>query len=232
MAVLSCVIIDDEPLPKALLQDYILQTPFLQLTGVFSNPLEALAALQQQPADLVFLDIQMPELNGLQLKQLLGNHCKVIFTTAYPQYALEGYELDVVDYLLKPISLERFLKAVAKARERIAPVPEKTAPFLLVKTDGWTQKVNLHDLLFAESLKEYVALHTVRGKIMTLQSIRRLEEVLPAEQFVRVHKSFIIALSGMEGIERNRIRIGSHYIPIGEHYKAAFMDLIARKNLL
>lgn len=198
----------------------------------FSNPLEALAFLQEEPADLVLLDIQMPELNGLQLKQLLGDRCKVIFTTAYPQYALEGYELDVVDYLLKPISRERFLRAVTKARERMLSAPPEMPPFLMVKADGWMQKVNLSDLLFVESLKEYIALHTTTGKIMTLQSIRRLEEVLPPEQFIRVHKSFIIATSRMDGIERNRIRIGQHYIPIGEHYKSAFMELVARKSLL
>ncbi|MBV8253312.1 MAG: response regulator transcription factor [Chitinophaga sp.] len=237
MRVLKCIVVDDEPLPLELLRDYIGKTPFLELAGVFSNPLEALAVLRSQPVDLVFLDIQMPELNGLQLTELLGDHIKVILTTAYREFALEGFELNAIDYLLKPISFERFLKAATKALHAIpspAEVPVlavETAAFIFVKTASKLQKVILEDILYIEGLKEYVAIHTTNGKVITLQNLKKLEAALPAKSFIRVHKSFIVAINKIESIERNRIYINAAVIPVGDLYKEVFNLEIQRKSI-
>ncbi|PSL47923.1 LytTR family two component transcriptional regulator [Chitinophaga niastensis] len=243
MHVLKCMIVDDEPLPLELLTDYIKKTPFLELVATHKNPLEALNTVQQQNIDLVFLDIQMPELSGIQFIQLAGEQCKVIFTTAYRDFALDGYDLNVVDYLLKPISFERFLKAATKALHTIYPVavaaPEQqpvpaaaAAQVLFVKSDYKLVKISIPDILYIEGRKEYIAIHTTTGKIITLQNVKKMEEVLPAADFARVHRSFIVAINRIEAIERNTIRIKNEMIPIGEMYKEAFLKLINSNNLL
>lgn len=226
MTVLKCMIVDDEPLPLELLADYIKKTPFLELAGSFTNPLEALIALRHQPVDLIFLDIQMPELNGIQFTQLAGEKTKIIFTTAYTNYALQGYELNVLDYLLKPIPFDRFLKAANKALQSITentvepPVSSSTNQELIFVKSGYkTIKVFLSEILFLESLKEYVAIHKPGEKILTLDSMKKMEELLPSQQFVRVHKSYIVNIKHIDSIERNRIFIGKTVIPIGDTYR-------------
>jgi len=242
MQVLRCMIIDDEPLPLELLSDYVQKTPFLQLQGAYSNPLEALSIIQSESVDLIFLDIQMPEFSGLQFMQSLNHKCKVIFTSAYPDYAIQGYEFDVVDYLLKPVSFERFLKAATKAldnnylplhdgrSESLAVQREEKV--LFVKTDYKIVKVVLSDILYIEGLKEYIAIHTSQEKVITLQTLKKMEDILPPLQFRRVHKSFIVAIDKIDSIERNRIFIKKDIIPIGDSYKESFLRLLNNKNLL
>jgi len=239
---LTTILIDDQPLSLELLSDYVAKTPFLSLVKTFTNPLEALAILQDQKIDLIFLDIQMPELNGLQFMKLLNGKSKVVFTTAYPNHALEGFELDIVDYLLKPVSFERFLKAAQKAYQLMPSLYTGMStqqqpmglsdPVLFLKTDYKIIKVFIRDILFIEGLKEYVAIHTVDQKIITLQTLKSLEDVLPNESFIRVHKSFIIALDKINSIERSRISIKDAMIPVGETYKQYFFQIINNKKLL
>ncbi|NLR61470.1 response regulator transcription factor [Chitinophaga polysaccharea] len=237
MHVLKCIIVDDEPLPLQLLADYVKKTPFLELVGTYNNPLDALNAVQQQQVDLVFLDIQMPELTGIAFTELVGDKCSIIFTTAYRNFALEGYELNVVDYLLKPIAFDRFLKAAGKALQLISPAPAMATaaipatPVLFVKSDYKLVKICVPDILYIEGLKEYIAIHTMTGKVVTLQNIKKMEAVLPAAQFARVHRSFIVALNKIDTIERNMIHIKNDVIPIGELYKAAFMKQISGSSL-
>lgn len=233
---ISCVVVDDEPLALKLMADYVQKTPFLQLTEQTTDPMKALELVQQGVVDLLFLDIQMPELTGLQLMKIIAHKCKVIVTTAYPDYALEGYEFDVIDYLLKPITFDRFLVAAHKAKERLTtepPVPAQapatvintaTPGYIFVKTEYKIQKINLADILFLEGLRDYVAIHTNSGKILTLQSIRSFQEQLPESNFIRVHKSYLVAIDKIQFIERNRIVIGEHYIPVGETYQEVFQQ--------
>ncbi len=241
-----CLIVDDEPLAHAILSDYVQKVPFLELVGATTSPIEALMRVQRGEVDLVFLDIQMPELTGMQFLKIVrssGDRCRVILTTAYADYALEGYEHDVVDYLLKPISFERFLRAVQKIQHpdaRTAPVasPPTAAPvvvdsllpaptdFIFVKTEYKLQRVGFSELLYCEGLKDYVSLYTLAERILALQTMKTLEEKLPASQFMRVHKSYIVALNRIETIERNRIYIGKAVIPIGETYRDEFFKRI------
>ena len=243
MGILSCIVVDDEPLQLELLSDYIKKTPFLSLAGVFSNPLEALTIVQQQNIDLVFSDIQMPELSGINLIQLLNGKSKVVFITAYPNYALQGYELDVVDYLIKPVPFERFLKAANKALQMFPSSKEMdenktnrpvsfSEQSLFVKSDYKIIKIALPDILFIESLKEYISIHTIKGKVITLQTMKKMEEVLPVSHFSRVHKSFIVARDKIESIERKRIFIKTNVIPIGETYDEAFFKLLNNNDFL
>lgn len=236
---ISCVVVDDEPLALKLMADYVKKTPFLQLTEQTTDPMKALELVQQGVVDLLFLDIQMPELTGLQLMKIIGHKCKVILTTAYPDYALDGYEFDVIDYLLKPITFDRFLVAAHKAKERlmtetpvvaqtpVAPVAgtPATPGYIFIKTEYKIQKIDLADILFLEGLRDYVAIHTTtNGKILTLQSIRSFQEQLPENNFMRVHKSYLVALDKIQFIERNRIVINENYIPVGETYQEAFQQ--------
>lgn len=231
---ISCVVVDDEPLALKLLSDYVNKTPFLQLIKQTTNPFEAIELVQAGGVDLLFLDIQMPELTGLQLMKIIGHKCKVILTTAYPDYALDGYEFDVIDYLLKPITFDRFLVAAHKARERVSAEPavviqaaapkEPVAGYIFVKTEYKIQKIDLADILYMEGLRDYVAIHIPGGKVLTLQSMRSFQEQLPESQFMRVHKSYLVALDKIEFIERNRIVIAGNYIPVGETYQEQFQQ--------
>ena len=241
---MRCLIVDDEPLALQLLEDYISKLPFLQLVKATTNALEALALVQAGAADLVFLDVQMPELTGIQFLKIAGNgKAKFILTTAYPQYALDGYELDVMDYLLKPIAFERFYKAVQKAQASLSPIPEQvivkeTAPepstlsdFIFVKTEHRIQKVYLNDILFIEGLKDYISIFTAAERIITLQIMKKMEDALPEKHFVRVHKSYIVALNKIDSIERSRIRIADKIIPVGDTYRDQFFKLIDARNI-
>jgi DNA-binding LytR/AlgR family response regulator len=243
---IRCLVVDDEPLALHILEDYISKMPFLQLVKATTNPIEALTMVQAAEADLVFLDVQMPELTGIQFLKIANGKAKVILTTAYPQYALEGYELDVVDYLLKPIAFDRFFKSVQKAQSIIQPVAAKpqvvmqaepvqqddfSTDFIFVKTEHKIQKVYLHDILFIEGLKDYISIFTSAERIITLQGMKKMEDALPEKHFVRVHKSYIVALNKIDSIERSRIQIGDKIIPVGDTYRDEFFRMIENKNI-
>lgn len=232
---ITCAVIDDEPWALALLTDYINKTDFLQLQFSTTSSIEGLQKLQEQPADLIFLDIQMPELTGIQFMKINAGRSKIILTTAYSEYALDGYEHNVVDYLLKPISFERFLKASLKAKEIMQPVvvPKEVESnnstihnFIFIKTDNKMVNVALNDVLFVEGLKDYIAINTEKEKLITLETLKALEETLPKKRFVRVHKSYIVSVEKIESIERNRIFINDAIIPIGDTYKENFLKII------
>jgi len=227
---IRCVIVDDEPLAVALLADYVSKTQGLQVVLRTTHVLEALEAVQADKADLLFLDIQMPELTGIQLMKIIKDKCKVILITAYAQYALEGYEHDVVDYLLKPVTLDRFMIAVGKAKSRLGegtirvaenerPEPIKVVDHLFIKTEYRIQRVDLASIDYIEALRDYVAIHTNAGKILTLESMKQMEASLPEDRFIRIHKSYIINRNRIDFIERGRIVIGTAYLPIGDTYK-------------
>lgn len=232
---ISCVVVDDEPLALKLMADYVVKTPFLELKEQTTNPMKAIELVQQGTVDLLFLDIQMPELTGLQLMKIIGHKCKVILTTAYTDYALEGYEFDVIDYLLKPVTFDRFLVAAHKARGRLNTEPGiviqtpatpvgTPASYIFVKTEYKIQKIDLAHILYMEGLRDYVAIYTTTGKILTLQSMKSFQEQLPDSHFMRVHKSYLVALDKIQFIERNRIVIADNYIPVGETYQELFQQ--------
>ncbi len=231
---MRCLIVDDEPLAINLLKGYLSKVPGLVLVKATTDVFDALKTAQNEGIDLVLLDIQMPELTGIQFMKILAGKCKVILTTAYEDYALQGYEFDVVDYLLKPFSLERFMIAVNKAKSRMEPnaAPATAAPneFIFVKSEYRIVRIELKEVLYLESLRDYVAIHTATEKILTLQSLRSFEEQL-GSAFLRVHKSYIVAIDKIKAIERRRLLIGDAYIPIGETYQDAFWSRIpAPKN--
>ncbi len=237
---LNCVIIEDEPLARNLMMEYVRKVPELNLLNAFSNPLEALEALRTLPVDLLFLDVQMPEITGISLLKVLKKRPLVVLTTAYSEYALEGYELDVADYLLKPITFERFLKSVDKIMQRInadsKPTPALTEnsaspPFVFVKDGTKLVKVRLDEILYVEGLKDYVTIHTTQQKITTLQRMKGLEEQLPADQFIRIHNSFIVALNAIDVVQKNEVEIKGISIPIGDTYKKSFKEFIEKNHI-
>jgi len=236
---LRCMVIDDEPLATKLLEDHISKVSFLELVNTFTNPMEALISFNSNPVDLIFLDIQMPQLNGLQFMQLLQNRAQVIITSAYHEYAIDGFEHNVIDYLLKPISFERFYKAVEKAHNLKNPTQKlnrsqemhpATGGYIFVKVETKMVRVELDDILFIEGLKNYVSIYTKTQRIITLQVMKQLEEVLPANRFVRVHKSFIVALDKITSIERQEIHIKDRIIPIGNTYQEHFNKLLETRK--
>ncbi|MDO3628551.1 LytTR family DNA-binding domain-containing protein [Mucilaginibacter sp. BT774] len=240
---IRCLVVDDEPLALHILEDYISKMPFLQLVKVTTNPIEALQLVQGGDIDLVFLDVQMPELTGIQFLRIANGKSKVILTTAYSQYALEGYELDVIDYLLKPIAFDRFFKSVQKAQTIIQPSvkPEIKveavaqndflSDFIFVKTEHKIQKVYLNDILFIEGLKDYISIFTPAERIITLQNMKKMEDALPEKHFIRVHKSYIVSINKIDSIERSRIFIGDKIIPVGDTYREDFFKIIDGKNI-
>ena len=237
---ISCIIVDDEPHAIEVLEHYAKQTPHLELVASFTNPIEALQLLVQRKVDLVFLDIQMPEISGIDFIRAIHGKSKVIMTTAYSEFALEGYELSVIDYLLKPVRLPRFLAAVQKAVEQITAMDnslhkENSDDYIFVKTEskGKLLKINLADIDFIESLKNYVAIHRGGQKTLVHTSMKELEERLSKKQFIRVHKSFIIPISRITGIEGNLVRLKnvSTEILIGENYKPELMEIIRGKMI-
>jgi DNA-binding LytR/AlgR family response regulator len=235
---LNCMVIDDEHLAIQLLENHISKVPFLQLTSTFNNPLDAVGSIGSNPVDLIFLDIQMPQLTGVQFMKLLQNRAQVIITSAYQEYAIEGFEHNVVDYLLKPISFERFFKAVEKAHnlknpsQKLEKVPEPpaTGGYIFIKVETKMIRVELDDILFIEGLKNYVSIQTKTKKIITLQVMKQLEESLPSNRFLRVHKSYIVALDKINSVERQEIYIGDRIIPIGITYQDGFSRLLEMKK--
>ncbi|OQP50023.1 DNA-binding response regulator [Niastella koreensis] len=231
----TCMVIDDEPLAIQLLANHIGKLPFLELTNEFNDPMEALLSFSNHPVDLIFLDIQMPQLNGIQFMKLLQNRSRVIITSAYQKYAIEGFEHDVVDYLLKPIRFERFYKAVEKAYKLKNPDQQPEPPkelqpatggYIFVKVETRMVRIELDDILFVEGLKNYVSINTKTQKFISLQTMKQLEETLPHNRFVRVHKSFIIALDKISSIERQEITIQDRIVPIGLTFQEQFFKLL------
>ncbi|AXY73773.1 DNA-binding response regulator [Paraflavitalea soli] len=227
---LRCVIVDDEPLAVGLLVQYVEKTPGLTVVFKTTHVLEALQVIEQGEADLLFLDIHMPELSGMQFMKLIGNRCKVILTTAYTAYALEGYEHDVVDYLLKPFSFDRYMMAVIKAKERLEarqPAVAKEAPdHIFIRAEYRIQKVDLDAIYYIEALRDYIGFHTPGGKILSLESMKKMEATLPAEKFIRIHKSYIINRNKIEFLDRGKVVINGQYLPVGETYREKFMAQI------
>jgi len=225
---MNCIIIEDEPLAMLRMKKYVGKVPFLQLLGTFENGLEAIGFLQTEKVDLVFLDIQMDQFSGIQFLESLATRPEVILTTAFDQYAIKAFELQVADYLLKPFAFERFLQAVVRVQGKLLSgnfnLPSR--PFLFIKTGHRLQKVLLEEILFIEGMRDYRKIHCVSSKIMTLETFSSLEEKLPGQQFCRVHKSFLVAIDKIESIERNGIKIQKEIIPVSETYKEAFYKLV------
>jgi two-component system LytT family response regulator len=233
---IRCHIIDDEPMASKLLQLHVSKLPFLQLVAVSDNPIHALESLKTAPIDLLFLDIRMPGMTGLDLLEALPSRPLVILTTAFSEFALRSYDFDVVDYLQKPITFERFARAVGKAGQRFAGTGsgnETSADpdYIFVKDGTRYVKVDIHDILFIEGLKNYVSIHTPTQKIVTLQRLKALEDLLPPDKFIRVHNSYIVAKTAIASVKDNEIDIGSVRIPIGETYLKSFMDFIDGRHL-
>jgi two-component system LytT family response regulator len=237
---LNCVIVEDEPLARNLMVEYVRKVPSLNLIEACSSPIAAIEVLRNNSIDLLFLDVQMPELTGISLLKVLQKKPLVVLTTAYSEYALEGYELDVADYLLKPITFERFLKALDKVLQRLegkrntiqdSPVQENSNPFVFVKDGTKLVKVQLDDILYIEGLKDYVTIHTKQQKIVSLQRLKVLEEQLPANKFIRIHNSFIVSLKAIEVIHKGEVQVGGVLLPIGDTFKKFFREFIERNQM-
>ena len=238
---LSCLIVEDEPLARSLLTEYVRKVPYLNLVEACSSPLAAIEVLRKNTIDVLFLDIQMPEITGITLLKTLQKKPLVILTTAYSEYAMESYELDVLDYLLKPITFERFLRAVDKANQRLsipqAGQPEKTAPeeapqpFVFVKDGTKLVKIRFDDILYVEGLKDYVTIHTRQQKIVTLQRLKSLEEQLPSNKFIRIHHSFIVAFDAIDSIHKGEVQVGNAFLPISDSYKTTFKEFIEKNQM-
>lgn len=219
---ITCLVIDDEPVARKGIARYVEQTPFLTLAGTCKGAMEATEFLRQQKVDLLFLDIQMPDLTGTDFLRALDSPPVAIFTTAYREYAIEGFELNALDYLVKPISFQRFLKAANKAQAHFkllrrpdnAGLPSKTADHFFIKSDGQFIKIKLDDVLYFESEKDYVFIHTRQKRYMALLSLKQLEQELPAERFVRVHRSYLVPLDKVEMMDNHKLVIGEHRIPV------------------
>ncbi len=224
---MTCVIIDDEPLAVKILKEYAAAVPDLEVKWAGTDVFKALEVAQDGGIDLVFLDVQMPELNGIQFLKILNGKSKVILTTAYEEYALQAFDMDVADYLLKPFSKERFLIALQKVKERLAPAAAAASSdpeFIFVKSEYRILKINVKDIFYFESLRDYVAIHHKEGKTLTLQSLKSFEADLPTRLFVRIHKSYIIALQHIEVIEKKKVIIQGKELPISDTYYTLFRN--------
>ena len=245
---LTCAIIDDEPLAISLLESYVNKTPFLCLAGKYNSAVNALPILSKEPVDLLLLDIQMPELNGMEFSRILEADTRIIFTTAFSQYALDSYKVNALDYLLKPISYPDFLKSANKALQwyellrnstaepSVAPPAQEKNEIesIFVKTEYKLMQIELRKIQYIEGLKDYVKIF-VEGEphpILSLVSMKTMEDMLPANRFIRVHRSFIVQPEKIKVIERNRIVFGKEYIPISDNYKQKFMEFLAQRALL
>lgn len=242
---ISCIVVDDEPLAIEKLRQYISRVEYLALKATFDNAADAANYLKNIKTDLVFLDIQMEDLTGIQMLESVKIDARVILTTAYDQYALKGYELSVSDYLLKPISFQRFLKAVDKIHDQVVPsmkppedegmlshAGQKADDFFFVKTEYRIEKINFDEILFIEGMKDYLRIWTTTKKVMTLQSFQNILSHLPDDNFVRVHKSWVVSIRMIDSIHKNRIVIRDQEIPVGESYKKYFFELLRQKKLL
>ncbi len=225
----SCIIIEDEPLALERTQSFVEKIPYLHLVATFDNALSGLAYLNTHKVDILFLDIHMDELSGIELLENSKLSSQVIITTAYSEYALKGYELDVADYLLKPFTFERLVKAVGKAQENIGRRSVLEPGYIFIKTENRLEKINLEDIIFIEGMRDYLRIHTSDKKVMTLQNFKELEQLIPNHLVCRVHKSYMVAIRKIESIERRRIKIANQLIPISDTYKTQFYQLINKE---
>jgi len=235
---LRCIAVDDEPLALELLEDNISKVPYLQLVAKCSNAIEAMKVLQQQPADLIFLDIQMPGLTGLQFIQSMTEKPMIILITAYEKFALEGFNLDVTDYLVKPVSLDRFVKACNKAKElyELKNRPNKDASsnpdYFFVNVDYSLLKINFNDIRYVEGLKDYIKIHLKSSSraIITRMAMKAIEEELPVAKFLRIHKSYIVSLEHITAIRKNSVFLDEMELPVGENFREAVLNLTGRQD--
>ena len=245
MGTIRCAVVDDEPLALGLMASYVKKTPFLELVGAYSSAVQAMQEMHDNPVDLLFLDIQMPELNGLDYSRMLPSQTRVVFTTAFNQYAIEGYRVNALDYLLKPISYPDFLQAANKAQEWFKLVeqgqqsqqtqqkqPEESIDSIFIKSEYKLIKIDLKDILYIEGLKDYVKIFQENSikPILSLMSMKSMEEMLPSHQFMRVHRSYIVQKEKIRIVEHNRIVFGNVYIPIGDNYKQAFQEFLDKRS--
>ncbi len=244
---LKCAIVDDEPLALGLLESYAKKTPLLELCGCYSSAIEAMKHLQETPVDLLFLDIQMPDLNGLEYSRMVDEQTRIVFTTAFDQYAIDGYRVNALDYLLKPISYADFMQAVNKAvqwfelKQKANETPQKTADsvtnlageYIYVKSDYKLVQIELDKILYIEGLKDYIKIHTEDEPrpILSLISMRAMEEKLPADRFIRVHRSFIVQKQKIKVIDKGRIVFGKEYIPISDSYKQELQNYVNKHTI-
>ena len=240
--IIKCAIVDDEPLAVELLASYVKKIPFLELCGKYNNATDALHGITEDAVDLLFLDIQMPELNGLELSKMVPENTRIVFTTAFDQYAVDGFRVNALDYLLKPISYADFLEACNKAMQwfQLVQQQEESSPAaaaeeiksIFVKSEYKLLQINLDDIRYIEGLKDYVKIYTEQSPhpILSLMNMKAIEQMLPTSRFIRVHRSFIVQKSKIREIERNRIVFGDVYIPISDSYKQAFQDFINAKS--
>jgi two-component system LytT family response regulator len=227
MKQISCIIVEDEPLAMERMLQYVAKVPFLSLQAHFDNGIDALLYLKQYSVDLLLLDINTGEVTGIQLAEQLAKDCAIVFTTAYPEFAIKGFELNVTDYLLKPFTFDRFYTAMERVQQSLSQKHQQITPTsLFVKTEYRLEKVALSELKFIEGMGDYRRIHTLQKKIMTLQTFKELEEELKDTSVLRVHKSYMVNLDYIEGIERDRIVIGKELIPISETYRKGFYERI------
>lgn len=230
---LKCIITDDEPIARKGLQSYVERIDFLELVGVCEDAIQLNNQLKSQQADLLFLDIEMPYMTGIELLNSLSNPPKVIITSAYAEYAIKGYDLEVSDYLLKPISFERFLKAVNKVYDQlISSQTPVVQDYLFVKTSLKLEKIRFNDMRFIEGVENYVAIYTSDGKIITHTTLRTILQKLPPERFVQVHKSYLVNIDKIDSIEGNLLGIGKNKIPLSRTYKETALEIILKNKLL
>ena len=242
MAVIRCAVVDDEPLALGLMASYVKKTPFLELVGAYNSAVQAMQEMHDHPVDLIFLDIQMPELNGLDYSRMIPPQTRVVFTTAFNQYALDGYKVNALDYLLKPISYPDFLQAANKAQEWFKLVEQSKQPekaekeeeiqSIFVKSDYKLIQIELKNILYVEGLKDYVKIYEENATrpVMSLMSMKAMEDMLPSDRFLRVHRSYIVQKEKIRIIEHNRIVFGNTYIPIGDSYKQSFQDFLNKRS--
>ncbi len=230
--IIDCIIIEDEPLAAKKLADFIKQIKFIQLKASFDNGLDAINYLANHSIDLIFLDIQMKDLTGIQFLNALTHIPKIIITSAYSEYALIGYEYNVTDYLLKPFGYDRFLKAINKVFEELNQVTTTSNNAIFIKTEYRIERIELDDIFYIEGMRDYLLIVTKGKKIMTLLSFKKIMEILPISKFQRVHKSFIVAIDKIESIERNRIKVNKRLIPISQTYKNDFINLLKNNRLM
>lgn len=243
---IRCLIVEDEPMARKLLEQYVVKTPDLELMAALSNPLAALEFLKDNQPDLLFLDVQMPELTGIGLLKVMQRKPLVVLTTAYSEYAIEGYALDVADYLLKPITFERFLQSVEKIRARLngppspasttddapASAPEEDKPdYLFVKDGTKSVRVNFADIQYIEGMKDYVRIHTPERKVTTLQSLKHLVNVLPAGDFLRVHHSYIVGANWIDEVQRDDVSVAGKLVPVSDTYRGGVKEFVERREL-
>ena len=239
MANIRCAVVDDEPLALGLMASYVKKTPFLELVGSYSSAIQAMNELPNHPVDLLFLDIQMPELNGLDFSRMVPPQTRVVFTTAFDQYAIDGYRVNALDYLLKPISYPNFLQAAQKAQEWFKLVEQgqrgavEEVQSIFVKSEYKQVQVMLDDILYIEGLKDYIKIYEEGHEkpLLSLMSMKSMEEMLPSQRFMRVHRSYIVQKSKIRVVEHNRIVFGKTYIPVGDSYKDDFQVFLNERSL-